>query len=161
MCVAGSASLDVLLRSSRAHPFLDALDAGSTPFMERAVLEGVGHDQTGLDRRYLRLTLKDVDIGFAGRFFSGHAVHAAIAALKPGDELRLEANGGRWELLDGQGRLVGRLAKSFVPPRGMTLESVRVTAVIQRYREDSSAEYQSSIKCDQWEVVVPELVFGC
>jgi ATP-dependent DNA helicase RecQ len=149
-----------LVRSSKAHPFLDALDTGSAPFIERAVPEGVHHDQTGLDRRYLRLTLKDVDIGFAGRFACDHAVHAAVAALKPDDALQLRANGSRWELLDRQGRSVGRLAKSFAPPRGMSLESIRVIAVIQRYRADSPAEYQSLIKCDQWEVIVPELVFG-
>ena len=106
------------------------------------------------------LTLKDVDIGFAGRFSCDHTVHAAIAAVEPGDALQLQANGSRWELLDGQGRPVGRLAKSFAAPSGMTLESTRVTAVIQRTREDGAAEYQSLIKCDHWEVVVTELVFG-
>ena len=149
-----------LLRFSRAHPFLDALETASDPFIERDTLEGVRRDDPDLDRRYLRLTLKDVDIGFAGRFSCDHVVHAAIAGLKPGDALRLQANGSHWELLDGQGRPVGRLAKSFAPPSGMTLESIRVTAVIQRYRQDSSAEYQSLIRCDQWEVVVPELIFG-
>jgi ATP-dependent DNA helicase RecQ len=148
-----------LLRSSRAHPFLDALDASTAPFIERAALEGMRHDLTGLDRRYLRLTLKDIDMGFAGRFACQHTVHKAIAAVAPGHALHLQANGSRWELLDGQGRPVGRLARSFSPPAGMSLESIRVTAVIERYREDSSVEYQSMIRCDRWEVVVPELVF--
>ena len=148
-----------LLHFSKAHPFLDALDTSTVPFTEGATFEGVRLDLAGLDRRYLRLTLKDVDIGFAGRYACDHAVHKAIAALKPGNALQLQANGGRWDLLDGQGRFVGRLAKSFTPPSGMSLESIRVIAVIQRHRADSSAEYQPFIKCDQWEVVLPELVF--
>ena len=148
-----------LVRFDRVHPFLDVLDTCSDPFFERAMLEGTGRDQAALDRRYFRLTLKDIDIGFAGRFPSGHATHAAIAGIKAGDRIQLQSNGSRWELLDQQGRLVGRLARSFTPPKAMMLESVRVIAVIRRYRDDSALEYQSLIKCGQWEVVVPELVY--
>jgi len=148
-----------LVRFTRVHPFLDILDTYSDPFFERTRLEQSSRDQAGLDRRYLRLTLKDIDIGFAGRFLSSHAVHVVIADIKAGDEIQLRSNDSRWELLDQQGRLVGRLAKSFMPPKAMTLESVRVIAVIRRYRDDSAVDYQSSIKCDQWEVIVPELIY--
>ena len=149
-----------LVRFDGVHPFLENLDTNSESFRQRAALTDPRHGQEDLERRYLCLTLKDIDIGFAGRFPSGHAVHEAIAVLTPGDELQLKSDGTRWQLSDRQGKLVGRLAKSFVPPVRMTLESVRVTAVIERYREDSAPEYQSLVKSDQWEVVVPELVYG-
>jgi len=148
-----------LLQFPEPHPFLTDVDSSVNPFSERPTTELSHSDLVGLNRRYLRLTLRDIDIGFAGRFSQNHAVHLAIAAINPGDELQLGWNGGRWELIDDQERLVGRLAKSFTPPRDMKLESACVTAIIQRYRDDSTSEYQSSIKCDQWEVIVPELIY--
>jgi ATP-dependent DNA helicase RecQ len=38
--------------------------------------------------------------------------------------------------------------------------SGKVSAVLVWKREDSEPEFASYLKCDQWEVVVPELVFG-
>jgi ATP-dependent DNA helicase RecQ len=148
-----------LLRSAEPHPFLDDIDTTSAPFIERVAHEDLSRNLSSLNRRYFRPTLKDVDIGFAGRFPSNHAVHSAIAEINPEDELQLHLKGGRWELVDRQDRLVGRLAKSFTPPHDMKLESVHAIAIIQRYREDSAIEYQSSIKSDQWEVIIPELVY--
>jgi ATP-dependent DNA helicase RecQ len=149
-----------LVNFDGAHPFLHGAEISRSPFIERARVEVQPRDLAGLERRYVRLTLKDIDIGFAGRFAPGHIVHSAISAIEPGDELRLQPNNGRWDLLDREDRLLGRLAKSFEPPSGMRLENARVTAIIHRAREDSAPEYQSSIKADRWEVIVPELVYG-
>jgi ATP-dependent DNA helicase RecQ len=148
-----------LLRFAESHLFFNDIDINTGTFIKRDAFEGVHRDLKNLDRRYLRLTLKDIDIGFAGRYATNHAVHEAIAVIQPGDELRLQSIGNRWVLLDEQGSLVGRLAKSFLPPKEMNLERVQVIAVVKRYRKDSAVEYQSSIKCDQWEVLLPELVY--
>ena len=112
-----------------------------------------------LARQYRRLALRDVDLGFAGRRPEGHPVHRAIAALSPDDRLRLRMNGQRWELLRDDGPVVGRLATTFEPPVGRC-ESATVLAVTTWNREISDSKYQDNIKCDAWEVVVPELVFG-
>ena len=69
-------------------------------------------------------------------------------------------NGGSWELLDGNGMMVGRLAKRFEPPPGMRCRSASVLAIVGRSRETSDPKYRDMIECDAWEVVVPELVFG-
>ena len=112
-----------------------------------------------LARQYRRLALRNVDLGFAGRYPEGHPVHRAIAALSPDDRLRLRMNGQRWELLSDDGPVVGRLATTFEPPVGRC-ESATVLAVTTWNREISDSKYQDNIKCDAWEVVVPELVFG-
>lgn len=36
----------------------------------------------------------------------------------------------------------------------------RVEAIVMRMREDSKEEYAGSLRCDRWEVVVPELMFA-
>ena len=116
-----------------------------------------------LESLYRRLAMSEVDLGFAGRQAAGDPLHKAIAALAPGDPLtprKTAANGGRWELLDSAGRRVGRLAKSFKAPAGMRCRSATVLAVVAWGRELSEPQFQRGIKCDAWEVVVPELKFA-
>ncbi len=105
--------------------------------------------------------MNEVDLGFAGRYHERHRLHSAIAALSPGDLLKVRVTETqRWELLDQDGNVVGRLAGGFTPPDGMRCLSVTVLAVVTRTRELTEPQYQDSVKCDTWEVVVPELVFG-
>ncbi|MCY4187985.1 MAG: ATP-binding domain-containing protein [Bryobacterales bacterium] len=111
-------------------------------------------------RRYIQSYLKNVDIGFAGRRSRNHSTHRAIAALSVGDPLTVRIKDGhRWELLSDSGQVVGRLAGSFQPPDGMQCRSAEVFAVIGRTREGSEERYRAAIRCDSWEVVLPELVF--
>ena len=87
-------------------------------------------------------------------------MHRALAALAPGDplEVRVDAR-GRWELLDRSAAVVGRLARAFEPPAGMRCVSASVRAVVTWSRDASEPEFHDGLKCDHWEVVVPELVF--
>ena len=62
-------------------------------------------------------------------------------------------------MLDGSGAVVGRLAASFEPPPGTRPRSASVWAVTGWSREASKPEFHDSIKCDEWEVIAPELVF--
>lgn len=104
--------------------------------------------------------LQGVDLGFAGRKDARNATHSAIARLAPNDPLQTRiVNGERWELLNEAGAVVGRLAKSFVPPAGMHCRSASVHAIIKRSRAISKREYHDRLKCESWEVVVPELIF--
>ena len=169
--------------SRRPHPLQDVLPDGPA-VLHRAPVE-LPPEPPALESRYRRLGLRDVDLGFAGRLDAHHPVHRAIAALSPGDPLQVrgaatrhprrtgrqdrsppddppEANSAprRWELLDRTGTVVGRLAGRFDPPSGMQCRSATVLAVVAWSREASEPEYHDSIRCETWEVVVPELVFG-
>ena len=66
--------------------------------------------------RYQRLSLRDVDLSFAGRYQTSKPVHRAIAALSPGDPLRVRTTQQPWLLLDRSGNMIGRLAKGYKPP---------------------------------------------
>ena len=112
-----------------------------------------------LARRYEKLGLGDVDLGFAGRYAQSASVHGAIAKLTAGDELRLRIIDDKRELVTDEGVCVGRLARAFEAPAGMHCIGGRVEAIVVRTWEDSNAEYAGSLRCDRWEVVVPELVF--
>ncbi len=114
----------------------------------------------GLEFRHVRVGLRDVDLGFAGRQGPCHPIHRSIAALSPGDPLQARtADRGEWILRDQGGMVVGRLAKRFEPPAGMRCGSARVLAVVGWGRDASEPQYRDTVKCDSWEVVVPELSF--
>ena len=53
---------------------------------------------------------------------------------------------------------MGLLAKQYQPPG--PIHSARVHAIVNWRREDSEPEYRESLRCDEWEVVVPELIFA-
>ena len=120
---------------------------------------GIPEIPRGLQRRYWPLALKDVDLSYAGRRGPDRSVHRSIAALSAGDAIGLRQVAEQWELCDRHGQVVGRLAKAWTLPAGMRFLSGQVKAVIVRRREDSEPEYQSMLRCDKWEVVLPELVF--
>ena len=110
-------------------------------------------------RRHQQLNLKNVYLSFAGRQPPQHRLHRAIAALSPGDPLHVRERSGRWELLVDGGIVVGVLAQSFVPPKGMVCTGATVLAVASWSSHHSEPQYQAQLQCDTWEVVIPELVF--
>jgi ATP-dependent DNA helicase RecQ len=142
----------------RAHVLLSGLDENASVLMRSAA--ELASPTPELARRYVRATRGDVDLDYSGRFDPGHAVHAAISALAAGDGLSLAEAGDRFELFDGNGNRVGRLARAFAPPKGMVYVQARVAAIEGRRRDDSKADFQATLRSDRWEVVVPELVFG-
>lgn len=146
-----------LAAMDRAHPLLSELKEQPS-VLGRGAAE-VPAPVPELARQYVRATLKDVDLGFAGRFAATHRVHKAIAALSEGDVLNLVRSDDRFELVDGSGTCVGRLARAFTPPKEATCVRVRVAAIVRRFREDSEPEYQEQLRSERWEVVVPELIF--
>ena len=110
--------------------------------------------------RHVWTRLQDVDIGFAGRQDGDSPIHDAISKLSTGDLLTVRIrSSGRWEFLDSNGRLVGRLSKSFEIPPGMRCRSAEVFAVVGWSREASEPQYRDTVRCKTWEVVLPEFVF--
>lgn len=141
------------------HPLLDALPKAPELLWRSPLL--FPPPEAALARQYLRLTLKHVDISFAGRYPPTHHIHRAIAALTTGDTLVFSwlPEKQRWLLQDTQGHIVGRLARAFSPPPNMQCVAARVMAIMTRVKNDDDPTYQSSIRCSRWEIVVPELVF--
>jgi len=112
-----------------------------------------------LDRHYKRVSLKEVDLGYAGRYPKEHPLHHAIAALEPGDPIMMEKKNDRWELTDQHGNCVGKMAKKYSPPTGTTFLTANVRAIISWQHKDTKTEHQDRVRCDSWEVILPELTF--
>ena len=146
-----------LARLPRPHRLQDALE-GPSSLLRRGEHSDIPPSAAELSRRYRRLGLRDVVLSFAGYRRSSHPVHRAISALSPGDPLGVRSSSNRWELLDRNGTVVGRLAVGFEMPEGMRCAFATVHAVTTWDRDSSEPQYQDLLRCDAWEVVVPELV---
>ena len=147
-----------LARFPGAYPFPKALQ-NSPSVLHRQAPVTLPPAPLELSRRYKQLSLRDVFLSYAGYRHPNHLLHRAIADLSPGDPLQLRGGASRWELLDRNGTVVGQLAGSFEAPAGTRCTSASVLAIATWSREYSEPQYQSGLKCDTWEVVVPELVF--
>ncbi|MGB5234381.1 MAG: 3'-5' exonuclease, partial [Candidatus Macondimonas sp.] len=140
----------------KPHRFLDHLPEEIALRREPVLLPAPTPE---LAQRHEQLTLKDVDLGHAGRLLPDDAIHAALAALQPGAALSVDIQDGRMRLMDCQGRVVGRLAQGYRPPSGMDCRGARVAAVLVRRAQDSDEGYRKYLQCPRWEVVIPELIF--
>ncbi len=147
-----------LMRLPGLHPFQDA-PSGMPATLLRGDTVAIPPEVPALARRYQRLSLRDVFLGFAGYRDLDHPVHQAIAVLASGDPLRVDPGGDRWDLLDRNGVVVGQLARGFKAPSGMRCVSATVLAVVSWNREKSEPQYRDGLRTEAWEVVVPEPVF--
>lgn len=109
--------------------------------------------------RYVSPDPKLVDLSFAGRLPKGHPTLVSIASAQPGDPVALLRDGERWEILDAQGRTLIRLSRAFTPPDGATFLRGEVAAVLLWRKEDGHEDYHHMLRQDEWQVVLPELVF--
>lgn len=103
--------------------------------------------------------LASVDLSFAGRLPPGSSTHLAISNAKVDDPVKLEQRDGRWVILDVDRRVLGRMASSWSPPDRADLVSGKVGAIVRWRKSDNDKSYQGYIKQDEWETVLPELVF--
>ncbi|MSQ72634.1 MAG: RecQ family ATP-dependent DNA helicase [Betaproteobacteria bacterium] len=111
-----------------------------------------------LSRRFELLGLAEVDMDFAGRG-KNEAVRQALAAVRIGDELLLDALPGqaRWAVKTSAGQIVGRTATGYRLPAGRVV-AARAAAICARQLRDVAADWQPRMAVDAWEVVLPELV---
>lgn len=79
-------------------------------------------------------------------------MHADLAAVEPGDPLRIVDG----VLTTQDGAVVGCLSKSALLRNGEY--AAKVTGVMVRAREQTAPEYLASVRSDRWEVVLAEAV---
>ena len=64
-----------------------------------------------------------------------------------------------WSFATGTGASWVDWPRPMSIPRGCRCVEARVAAIVARRLEDTEADYRDAVRCDHWEVVVPELVF--
>ena len=113
----------------------------------------------GIQNRFQRTSLRDANLGYAGRYAPDHKIHKDIAALQPGDYLNVKITStGRYLLLSAANRTVGMMSQTYKPLPGPTPQA-RVLAIARWYKYKSEPPYADQLKSDSWEVVIPEFIF--
>lgn len=150
-----------LARFDRAQGLLDGLPESLA--IVRRLPTVLPPPMSELAYRYQRLGWGEIDLDFAGSRAGEDILHRRIAALSVGSSLSIrEEPNGNWVLCDAQGVIVGKLSRSFNPPKGMHCIKGRVAAIHVRRVKDVSDKYKARInsQCEVWEMIVPELVFA-
>lgn len=141
--------------TDNAHTFITP-DTGS--ILPRRVMP----DQSALPQSRLRYLSPDprlVDLSFAGRLSSGHPSLDAICGARAGDPVVLSFERGRWHIQDTKGRPLARMSRAFVPPEGAAFVRGKVAAILRWRKDDSEDGYHHLLRREEWEAVLPELVF--
>ena len=148
----------ILLKTGNNHPIQNGLNNKS--FVLQRKVSNVGKNERKVGFHKYETSPKDVDLGFAGRFSSKNSIHHTIASLNTGDTLTTRFNQkGVMELMNPDGVVIGRLSKGFTHPPRMRCYAAKVYAIINRQGDSAAAEYRDTVKCDNWEVVLPELIY--
>ena len=139
-----------LFRGGRGNAFLQ--DLGTSDGIAEVVPARRPSRRPELQRRYVALGPREVDIGYAGRFAAGNPIHRKIANLSVGSSITVE---DRWiRTLDGS--TVGRLSRSAEVVEGSLRGNVM--AVMARTRAQTAASYTDGLQTDEWDVVLVEVV---
>ncbi len=148
-----------LAKTEDSNPFLQDLD-GLHSVLVRPPLERLPAAPETIRSSYSRLSLRDVQLSFAGFRSPNHHIHAAIANLSPGDPLKVVTDRSPWELANSKGVTVGRLAQSFKVPQESQDVTATVLAIARWSKVKSEPEFLDRLRTDEWEVVIPEIVTG-
>lgn len=109
--------------------------------------------------RYQVADLTSVDLSYVSRLPETSPTHAAISEAKVDNRVTLDQRDGKWMILDTKRRVLGRMSGNWTLPEGTDLVSGKIGAIVRWRRSDNEESYQSHLKRDEWETVLPELVF--
>jgi ATP-dependent DNA helicase RecQ len=153
-------TLCLMQRKDGYNPFLKEI-AGDF-VLSRDAAKSLQAEQPIVSRHYAILGLNDFDLSFAGRFPETNPIHQHLTVLSHGSLLSIANINGKVVLQHGE-VTVARLSQKGHQEwsdKLSRIETVRVIAMIKRYRDDSEEEiYRSICKVEQWEIPMVELVY--
>jgi ATP-dependent DNA helicase RecQ len=142
--------------SNSPHSFL----AGASP--DNVLRRSVVSEAEALAQcrqHYQPINPRMVDLSYAGHLQNGHPALDAIANASVGDPVTLMQENGVWLICDPYGKRIGRMANAFTPPPGTTFLRGEIGGFLRWRKIDNSPRFQTGLKRDEWDVVLPELVF--
>lgn len=145
-------TLTLCERVGQRHPFLSAMQS-----LALRTRPAPSPSTSPAPYRIDTCTPADVYLSWGGRLPPSAPAHRAIAALRIGDALALRPRSGGqpgWELANGSGQTVGRMASKFQPPPGR-VTAVRVAAIQVRRAKPG----ETGLRSPRWEVVLPEFEY--
>ncbi len=152
-------TLSVFNRLHAPNPYLSALQ-GEFVIWRRVEPQEAPPPEI-LKLRYQLLSMKDLDLGFAGRHHAGHPIHQHLAALEPGMTLTAKTDGSVISLYDPSDNRVAKLSQSASQswlPRLSTIRLVRVVGMLRRTVKDETETFRPQCRSEKWEVPWVEFI---
>jgi ATP-dependent DNA helicase RecQ len=137
------------------HPFVNPSGASILPRLVKPELP----ETSGDVRVYQMPNLKLVDLSWAGRLSDQNRALSAIAEARVGDPVTVVSENGAWLIRNANDQTIGQMARVWTPPEHRRFLSGNVGAIVRWRKTDSKEEYRDRLRRDEWEVVLPELVF--
>ena len=112
---------------------------------------------------YEVLSLEDIHLGYPGWFGPRHPIHAALAALQPGDKLHMARDqSGNLELRNGASTPVARLSKRAQVEWSTRLDAIKEVRFLAAVRRTADQEADSArrerLQAQTWEIPLVEIV---
>jgi ATP-dependent DNA helicase RecQ len=144
-----------------ARPSLPATLNGAA--ILRREFTGKTPEEAHVFMNYQVLSLEDIHLSYPGWFGPRHPIHAALAALQPGDKLHMARNqSGNLELRNGASTPVARLSKRAQGEWSTRLDAikeVRFLAAIRRTAEqEADSARRERLQAQTWEIPLVEIV---
>lgn len=149
-------SLTLMKRPGKRHTLLDGI-SDSVFLFRRQTTDDL--DVSGCQRIYRYLTKGDVYLSYAGNLPDNDPSLKAIKDLSAGDEILLDLAPDARTITNKAGVTVSKLAKNYKPPKNATFLKGFVSAIQIRNKDESDPKYISALKRDNWEYILPELIF--
>ena len=73
--------------------------------------------------------------------------------------MQLTRDGGRWQITDTQGNVLGRLSRAFTQAEGAQFLKGEIAAILSWRRKDGEEDFDRHLRRDAWEVILHELIF--
>jgi len=113
---------------------------------------------------YQVLSLEDIHLGYPGWFGPRHPIHAALAALQPGDKLHIARDqSGNLELRNAASTPVARLSKRAQGEWSTRLDAIKEVRFLAAIRRTADQEADSArrerLQAQTWEIPLVEIVF--
>ncbi len=150
-------TLTLISNQQKPNPLLHALEGNC--IVKRKTQAAKASTGQASNEQIEILDLRDVDLGYAGRFEQKHPIHKALQQLQPADQLRLVEASGELFLLSEDTRIVrfSKQATKQWKDRLKRIRRIEVIAMVQRQCADSEPEYQKWYRVDTWEVPLIEI----
>jgi ATP-dependent DNA helicase RecQ len=153
-------TLRILKTPRKPNPFLNEIRGDfAIPLTYRESIGVVDHNQ----RTYELLGLNEIYLDYAGRFCQSDPIHHHLSMLQAGQSVSLRDNSTKLGIYDCEGRCVAQLSNDASNKRKNRLNKildVRVVAMLKRDRDDPEENFQKSIKANEWELPILEVVYN-
>jgi ATP-dependent DNA helicase RecQ len=152
-------TLCLLRREDARNPFAGAFDGDAVLRRRAAPHPETGTGREAVLRGWALLGPQDLHLGYPASFPGDHPIHRALSALHHGSRLEPLVRNGHVILTDGA-IPVARLSRAAADAwrdRLDRISSIRVAAVIRRFRDDGDASYRDTCRVNAWDVPLVEI----